>query len=73
MQVTIRFGLANELTKDVPEGTSVGTLIHDRSIASALGYGSNVQAVVDGVVQSDNSPLSDGDVVTIETKANSKA
>lgn len=73
MTVTIRFGPANELTREFARNTTVSTLLGDRGIQSALGFGSNVQAVIDGEVQNPASPLADGDVVLIETKANAKA
>lgn len=73
MTVTIRFGASNELSKAVPAGTTVGTILRDANVKAVLGFGDNVQAVVDGVVQRDTAPLDDGDVVTVETRANSKA
>lgn len=71
--VTVRFGVSNELSKAVSENTTVGQLVNDRNIQATLGFGANVQAVIDGTVQPDNAPLSDGDVITVETKANTKA
>lgn len=73
ISVTIRFGSTNELTREFAAGTTVGSVLSDRNLQASLGFGGNVQAVVDGQVQQSNSPLTDGDVVTIETKANSKA
>ena len=73
MTVTIRFGASNELSKSVPEGTTVGSILCDNNVKAVLGFGDNVQAVLDGVVQRDSAPLADGDILVIETRANSKA
>ncbi len=73
INVTLRYGVSNELTRAVDAGTTVGQVLRNTSFQAALGFGSNTQAVIDGVVQRDTAPLSDGDVITIETKANAKA
>lgn len=73
MQITIRFGSTNELTRTVNDRYTVGDVLNDSNIRAALGFGSNVQALVDGQVQNSSTRLEDGDLVVIETKANSKA
>lgn len=71
--ITTRFGATNELTKGFPEGTRVSQLLSNQSVKATLGFGDNVQAVVNGSILAVNTVLDDGDVVTIESKANSKA
>lgn len=73
MQITIRFGSTNELTRTVNDRYTVGDVLNDSNIRAALGFGSNVHALVDGQVQNPSTRLEDGDIVVIETKANSKA
>lgn len=72
MQVTIKFGLGNQITKTYASGSTVGTILSDRNLLAALGAGDNIQAVIDGEVQSSDSPLSAGDVVILEAKAHKK-
>lgn len=71
--INIRFGATNELTKELPEGTTVAALLANQSVKVGLGFGDNVQAVVNGSILSGSTVLDDGDAVTIESKANSKA
>lgn len=71
--ITTRFGATNELTKEFSEGTTVSQLLSNQSVKATLGFGDNVQAVVNGSILAGNTVLDDGDVVTIESKANSKA
>lgn len=71
--ITIRYGATNEVTKSVRPGTTVAQVLGDISIQGVLGFGSNVQALVDGQVLNGTASVSDGDVLVIETKANSKA
>lgn len=73
MQVTFRFGPTNELSKNLREGTTVQQALSDSSLKAGLGFGDNVQAIIDDTVQSGSTTLNDGDIVTIETRANSKA
>ena len=71
--VTINFGLSNQLTRTFPTGTTVGELLNNPNLQAALGFGTNVVAKIDGVVQAPNNRLGDGDEVDIEIKANTKA
>lgn len=73
ISVTVRFGASNELTREVADNTTVGDILRNSTFQAALGFGANVQAVVDGAVQPDRTTLSNGDIITVETKANSKA
>lgn len=71
--VTVTFGGGNSTTQTVPRGTTVGQLIENRRVQSALGVGTNVQANIDRVPQTNDTQLEDGDVVNLETIANQKA
>jgi len=71
--VTVRYGATGELTREFTNGTTAGSVLSNTGIQAALGFGSNVQAVVEGQVLRNETPLSNGDVVTVETRANSKA
>lgn len=73
IRITVEFGYANSITKEVPAGTTIGQIKADRNLMAALGYGTNVAALVDGVEQGDSIVLEQDDTVTLEVKANKKA
>jgi hypothetical protein len=70
--VTIKYGL-NSLTKDITEGASVADLINNEDIQAALGFGENVDALIDGSVVGGFTTLSAGDQIVVRAKANAKA
>jgi hypothetical protein len=71
--VTVEFGPSNTLNKELPDNATVGTIRRDRSILTALGVTGNVKALIDRQEQPDDAPLEDGDIITLETVANTKA
>lgn len=73
MQVTINFGIANSITKNLPDGTTVGAVLSDRSIMAGLGFGDNVVGKIDGQTQDANRILRNGDHLDVEVRANTKA
>lgn len=73
VNVTIQFGGGNSLRRSFPQGTTVGQVISDPNVRSALGVGGNVRALINRVEQDANTPLDDGDTIVLETVANSKA
>lgn len=73
IQISVRYGAANVLEKEVPSGTTVGDIKRNRDFMAALGAPANVKALIDGIEQTDASPLDDGDEVSLETVANVKA
>lgn len=73
ISVRVSFGGGNSVERSVPEGTTVGTILSDRSVKSFLGFGDNVKAVIDGTAQDASAPLSDGDHILVETVSNQKA
>lgn len=72
MNITVKFGPANSTSFDAPAGATVGSVLSNPNLKAILKFGDNVRGVVDGVVQTSSSPLSEGDVLHIETKANEK-
>lgn len=71
--VTVSFGLDNSVTTSrYPEGSTVGTLVRDSWTKQALGFGDNVEAVINGVAMPECTPLAAGMIVTLRTKAGSK-
>jgi hypothetical protein len=72
MQVTIKYGL-NSLTKDLETGATVADLVNNEDIQAALGFGENVDPLVDGQVVGGFTSLTAGDQITVRAKANAKA
>lgn len=71
--VTIRYGSGNTLTKDFPEGTSVGCVLTNTAVKAALGYGNNVQGNVSGVPVPDSNTIYSGMTISVTDKACNKA
>ena len=73
--VTFRYGATRELVRDVGTGTTLGEALRDPTLGlrSGLGLPENVSAVVDGRTLSQNDRFNDGDVVTFEKQAATKA
>lgn len=71
--VTFKSGISKSLTTEIEEGTTLGGALAKRELAAVLGYGENVGGQVNGTLEDDSYTLEDGDVVTIVTKATTKA
>tara|TARA_Y100001963_G_scaffold125455_1_gene177069 strand:+ start:3706 stop:4146 length:441 start_codon:yes stop_codon:yes gene_type:complete len=71
MNITVRYGLERRADLVVEDGTSIAQVL-DRT-RPALGFGSNVKALIGGVTQPDSNTVRDGDEITVETAANCKA
>lgn len=71
--VTIRYGAGDEMTKAFDDGATVRDVLTNTAVKAALGFGDNVRALIDGVEQTSDTELTDGDIITIETRANQKA
>jgi hypothetical protein len=52
-------------------GSSIGDVL--RRVRAALGFGDNVKALIDGATQPESNTVAEGDVISVETAANSKA
>lgn len=72
MQINVRFG-SDDVLRNYPDNTTIGSVIGDRDLRITLGYGDNVRALVAGVEQSPTALAPDGGTIVIETRANSKA
>lgn len=72
MQITILHGLQS-VTVDRPEGTTVGALIADPNTKALLGYGENVTPIVSGAAVDTGYALVDGDEITLQARAATKA
>lgn len=73
MQVKIRYGTGNEVSKDFPAGTTLGCILNNSTIRAVLGYGRNVQGIIGGVPQSDSLVPPDGAEISVTEKSCSKA
>lgn len=72
MRVTIKAGPTNSMTQDFPAGTTVGQAITNPRIVAGLQISGNMRPIIDGVEQGLSSPLRDGDVIELETRASTK-
>ncbi len=70
--ITIKYG-TDVRTVTVADSTTVAQLIADPTTRVVLGYGDNVKPLCNGVEQPGDAVPSDGSVITLETRANSKA
>ena len=73
MNILVKYGIET-MPKHTPTSSlTIGELITDWETKSALGFGDNVRALINGVEQPNSSVIPDGATVVIETRANSKA
>ena len=73
MKYTVKYGI-DEVTKNPTEGNpTIGQIRQDENLQAALGFGDNINLLINGVAQNDGVSVPDGAVVTIETAANQKA
>lgn len=70
MSITVRYGVNNEVKRDAGAYPTVDKVLNDADLKQFLGFGSNVEARVNGT--SDVSRLTDGDEVDIVSRANTK-
>ena len=72
-EVTLKYGLTKQLTIEVPEGTTLASILRNPNYKAVLGYPENISAVVDGVTLDMNDVVSNGDTIVLEKQAASKA
>lgn len=70
--ITVKYGV-DQFTSEVDAGYTVGQLKEDDKFQTALGYGDNVNVLIEGVAQGGCVNIPNGAVVKIETAANTKA
>lgn len=73
VQITLRYGTGNTLTRGVSPGTLVKQVLTNQSFRAALGFGDNVIAKINGAIVRDDLYVSEGMVIDLETAANQKA
>ena len=73
ISITLKAGLSKSLATEICKDVTAGEVLRDPSYKAVLKFGENVRAVVNGTTLNDDDKFSDGDVVQIETRANSKA
>lgn len=73
LRVTLRFGMTRQITREVPQGTTVGQVLSAQNNRVLLGYGENVVAVSNGVTLNQNDLIEDGSTLVIEQQAAKKA
>lgn len=70
MSIHVKYGIDNSVTKPSSEYPSVSSVINDCDLQAVLGFsGENVEAVVNGVAQTAEALLRDGDIVELRTVA----
>jgi hypothetical protein len=70
--IVVQFGRDNEIRKPAAQFPTVNTVVNSATLKNALGFGSNVEAHVNGAAVNGGFALRSGDVVTLITRANSK-
>jgi len=71
--ITIRFG-GNTLSVQIAAGSNVGCLRTNRNYAATLGFSPDgVEFLVNGTLVNDQTVLSNGDVVHVQTRSHQKA
>jgi hypothetical protein len=70
--IRVRYGVDEEtMESDTP--ITVSAIRHDNNLRARLGYGDNVNALINGVTMPDEAIVPNGGLVVIETACNSKA
>lgn len=72
MSIKISFGLDNEVRVDEDKYDTAGDITRDESLKAFLGFGDNVELVVNSIPVGSDYILSDQDEVSIRTRANKK-
>lgn len=73
IEVEINFGIGNRIIRSFRRGTTIGQAINDATVKSALGHPQGVRALINRVPQNENTALTHGDVITLETVGAAKA
>jgi hypothetical protein len=72
MKYTVKYGV-DSITKENQPSTTIGNIRENCDIAAALGFGDNINLLINGVAQEDGVLVPDGATVVVETAANQKA
>lgn len=73
VNVTVQFGGGNRVTRSYPVGTRLSAIVGDPHVKATLGYGDNIQVLIDRRHVGLDYTVGTDLIVSIETKANQKA
>ena len=73
MRITIRHGTGNDLTKEFPNGSTLGSVLADPQVKADLGYGDNVAGFIGGVPQDESIVLADGATISVHDRSCEKS
>lgn len=73
IEIEVQFGPGNRIVRSFPEGTTIGEIVNDDTVKSALGHPANVRPLIRRVPQDANTRAVQGDVIVLETVGTSKA
>lgn len=71
-QITVQYG-SQKLTREVSDDFNVGNIKTDSHFKAGLGFGDNVNVLVDGVIMDSDAEVDDGETAVVETACNTKA
>jgi hypothetical protein len=68
----VKYGVdSSELSNQQP--TTIGAVRSNPNLRALLGYGDNINLLINGVAMTDDTLIPDGATVVVETAANQKA
>ena len=70
--ITISFGINNSVTREAGNYPTVSSVLQDGNLKQFLGFGNNVEALVNGVTADAGQELVAGDRIELRTRANVK-
>lgn len=70
--IKITAGAGNNIQMDSNDYVTLGDVLADSNIKAILRYGESVEGFVNGSLGSTDTPVMDGDNISIQTKANTK-
>jgi hypothetical protein len=69
---TVKYGV-DSTTLSNQQPTNIGSVRQNPNLRALLGYGDNINLLINGVAMSDDTLIPDGATVVVETAANQKA
>lgn len=69
--ITVKYGI-DQFQTEVEDSYTVGQLKEDARLQTALGYGDNVNVLIEGVAQNDSVVVPNLACLKVETAANKK-
>jgi hypothetical protein len=71
-KITVVYGADLEI-KESDTPITIGQIRRDEDLRGSLGYGDNINLLINGVAMPDEAIVPNGSTVTLETAANKKA